>query len=141
VSKNKFTKIYKFEQSVMSGFLKQIKSILKHRSGVDFINILWALFWGKQIEQFFLITFGFAIFWHQNISKKFARKMLMKLTQESKRFLCRKVHQELLSWKKWHYRIHKNKLDCLKSQYRNKVFCQKIVSILIINEFNKVKCS
>jgi len=29
---------------------------------------------------FSLITFGFAIFWRQNIGKKLARKMLMKLT-------------------------------------------------------------
>jgi len=46
-----------------------------------FINILWARFLYKsELSSFSLITFGFAIFWCQNIGKKIAFKMLMALT-------------------------------------------------------------
>jgi len=48
---------------------------------VNFINILLANFLYKsELSSFSLITFGFAIFWRQNISEKVAHKMLMKLT-------------------------------------------------------------
>ncbi len=34
----------------------------------------------SKLSSFSLITFGFAIFWHQNIGEKVVHKMLMKLT-------------------------------------------------------------
>ncbi len=53
--------------------------------GVNFINILWARFLYKsKLRSFSLITLGFEIFWHQNIGKKCACKMLMKLTPYKK---------------------------------------------------------
>jgi len=50
-------------------------------TGVNFINILCTRFLCEsKLSSFYLITFGFAIFWHQNIGKKVLSKMLMKLT-------------------------------------------------------------
>jgi len=49
--------------------------------GVNFINIFCAhSLYESELSSFSLITFGFAIFWCQNIGKKVARKMLIKLT-------------------------------------------------------------
>ncbi len=53
---------------------------LKKRTRVIFINILRARFlYESKLSSFSLITFGVAIFWCQNIGKKVACKMLMKL--------------------------------------------------------------
>jgi len=58
-------------------------------SGVNFNNILHAGFlYGSKLSSFSLITFGFAIFWRQNISKKVERKLLMKLTPILLHFTC-----------------------------------------------------
>jgi len=52
-------------------------------SGVNFNNILWTRFLHKsELSSFSLITFGFVIFWCQNIGKKVTHKMLKKLTPE-----------------------------------------------------------
>ncbi len=53
------------------------------RLGVNFINILRKHFsYESKLTSFSLITFDFEIFWHQNIGKKVAHKMLMKFTPE-----------------------------------------------------------
>jgi len=54
---------------------------IKTLPGVNFINILRAHFSYKiELSSFSLVTFGFVIFWIQNIVTKFAHKMLMELT-------------------------------------------------------------
>ncbi len=56
---------------------------IRQKPGVNFINILRASFsYQSKLSSFSLITFGLAIFWHQNIGEKFASKMLVKLTPE-----------------------------------------------------------
>jgi len=51
--------------------------------GGKFINILHKRFsYQSKLSSFSLIMFGFEILWCQNIGKKVARKMLMKLTPE-----------------------------------------------------------
>jgi len=53
------------------------------RSRVNFINLLRTHFlYESKLSSFSLITFGFAIFWHQTFGEKVAPKMLMQLTQE-----------------------------------------------------------
>jgi len=48
---------------------------------VNFINILSARFLYKsELSSFSLITFGFEIFWRQNIGKNITHKMLTKST-------------------------------------------------------------
>jgi len=50
-------------------------------TGVDFINILHAHFsYESALRNINLVTFWRCIFWHKNIGKKGAGKMLMKLT-------------------------------------------------------------
>jgi len=50
---------------------------------VYFINILRAHFsYESKLSSFSLITFGFAIFWCQNIGEKVVHKLLMKLTAD-----------------------------------------------------------
>jgi hypothetical protein len=57
------------------------KSSVKLTIGVDFIYILHSRFlFESKLSSFSLVTFGFVIFWHKNISTKCALKMLMKLT-------------------------------------------------------------
>ncbi len=111
---------------------------------VNFINILCAHFLHEsQLSSFSLITFGFAIFWHQNISKKFARKMLMKLTLAGLLFLnlnITKRNWELammkISWfsvskfciemesvRLWRHTTRQCKKD-ISGNYSRKFFCQ-----------------
>jgi len=53
---------------------------MAYSPGVNVINILGRRFSNEsKLSSFSLITFGFAIFWRQNIGKKCANKMLMKL--------------------------------------------------------------
>jgi hypothetical protein len=53
--------------------------------GVNFINIFWDRFlYESELSSVSLITFGFEIFWCQNIGKKVPSKMLMKLTHGDK---------------------------------------------------------
>ncbi len=57
--------------------------MVKLTPAVNFINILRARFsYENELNSFSLIMFDFAIFLRQNIDKKVARKMLMKLTAE-----------------------------------------------------------
>jgi len=55
--------------------------LMKLALGVNFINILCVSFLYKSLLwSFSPVTFGFVIFWRQNIAAKVAHKMLMKLT-------------------------------------------------------------
>jgi hypothetical protein len=48
----------------------------KHRTGVNFINILRVHFlYGSKLSSFSLIKFCFAILWHQNFVQKIAHEM------------------------------------------------------------------
>ncbi len=55
--------------------------LLEFPSVVNFINVLRASFLYEILApKFTKLCFGFEFFWHQNISKKCAHKILMKLT-------------------------------------------------------------
>ncbi len=57
----------------------------KRQLRVNFIKILCTLFLHKgKLSSFSLLMFGFVIFWHQISGAKFARKLLMKLTEDAK---------------------------------------------------------
>jgi len=51
----------------------------------------------SKLSSFSLISFGFAIFWSQNIGKKNAHKMLMKLTPYV-RIIMRQRVGEITQW-------------------------------------------
>jgi hypothetical protein len=70
-----------FEQTFVQKTKKRPrKTLMKLTPGVNFIIILPAhLSHENKSSSFSLDSFGFVNFWHQNIGKKEARKMLMKL--------------------------------------------------------------
>ncbi len=72
------------------GFLLTFRpgQLLYIQPWVNFINILHKHFlYESKLSSFSLVILGFVIFWCQNIGKKVARKMLMKLGQFHQHFL------------------------------------------------------
>jgi len=59
----------------------QMCAIGRKETGVDFINVFLRAFCANILApKITKLSFGFENFWYQNISAKYERKMLMKLT-------------------------------------------------------------
>ena len=72
--------------------------MLSRNPGVNFANILRAVFLYKNVlHSFYMLIFGFIIFWQKEIGAKAARKMLVNLSTEY-RLIMNLILKKTVTW-------------------------------------------